>query len=547
MTEKTTAAAQTILPTGHRQAATVPDTLDLAERAAMAIHGIGGSIDPDLLTMWGQIHYGVARPHLSHWASADTLCDPKFGESLALLRLMCGSTEHAELEARFREALLARIQDGLYWDFASPQRPWRNTYAADFYGKGKDEDFCTTPGTARLVRAMAVWHELGWQTSLMEQRLRELVAGLRRIAIVKDDYAYYPEKGGWGEPFSYPRSGWLNTDEARGETEGGEGSIIAFHGYQIYGAAQWYALSQDPVALDLAARFTRYVMKPKFWGGVPDPVGDRSGLIGHVAPHQPDPPYTAGFEQGHWFSHFHSRGIALRGILAFANLAGDERAAEFVRRAYEFTLTQGIARSGWVNCTPAAGDRCEACALGDLIALAIRLSDLGLGDYWDDVDAIARNQLVEQQLVRSDVLRRIAGHSTGQSWWEKNTFPGQVVYPEDIFERTRGVFAGHSTPNAVPEASVMHCCTSNASQGLYYAWEGIVRETGDTAQGESVAQSRRQTRRYRKPPSLRREACDPQQGRPARFGPHPVLGAPQRAARRGLRDCQERTIGSTTT
>jgi hypothetical protein len=31
---------------------------------------------------------------------------------------------------------------------------------------------------------------------------------------------------------------------------------------------------------------------------------------------------------------------------------GDERVLEFVRRAYEFSLTQGIARLGWINCWP---------------------------------------------------------------------------------------------------------------------------------------------------------------------------------------------------
>ena len=86
------------LPAGDRYADTIPDTLDLAARAALAIHGIGGSIDPDLMTMWGIIHYTCKRPHLSHWASAETLCDPKLGESLALLRLMCGSEEFVELE-----------------------------------------------------------------------------------------------------------------------------------------------------------------------------------------------------------------------------------------------------------------------------------------------------------------------------------------------------------------------------------------------------------------------------------------------------------------
>ena len=460
----------------------IPDTLDLAERAALGIHGIGGCIDPELLTMWGQIFYAVARPHLAHWASAETLCDPKFGESLCLLRIMSGSEEYVDLEARYREAMLSRIEEGLYWDFYTPQRPWRNSYAKAFYGEGKEEDLCTTIGAGRMLRAMLVWREAGWEPARMERELRELTAGLRRILVCKDDYGYYPEKGGWGEACSYPRSGWLNTDEARGETEGGEGSVLCMHGHQIYGAAHWYAVSKDPVALDLAVRLSRYVMMPKFWGGVPDPAGDRSGLPGHIAPPGADPPYTAGNELGHWYSHFHARAIALRGILEFAVIAGDERAAEFVRRAYEFTLSQGIARLGWINCYPAALNLCEGCALGDLVALGIRLSDLGQGDYWDDVDAVVRNQLAEQQLTRADLLRRVAEHSADEREGEQRALPGELFYAEDIFERTVGVFGGTAGPTSIPAVWVMHCCTGNATQGLYYAWEGAVRENDHTAE-----------------------------------------------------------------
>ncbi len=125
---------------------TVPDTLDLAERARLAVHGIMGSIDPELLTMYGLIFYATPRPHQSHWASAETSCDPKFDESLALLRTMCGSDELRDLEERYFGNMLSRVQDGLYWDLANPKRPWRNSYSAAFYGEGKNEDFAV--GTA---------------------------------------------------------------------------------------------------------------------------------------------------------------------------------------------------------------------------------------------------------------------------------------------------------------------------------------------------------------------------------------------------------------
>ena len=471
------------LPTvirGQSRAADVPDTLDLAARGALALNGLGGNIDPDLLTMYGLIFFCAKRPHFSHWASAETLCDPKFGESFPLMRIMSGSDQHANLERRFRDALLGRVDDGLYWDRVNPRRPWRNSYAPGFYGEGRNEDFCTVPGAGRLLRCLLVWRELGGGLDC-DRLLEDLCGGLRRILVVKGDYGYYPEKGGWGEPCAYPRSGWLNTDEAKNDTEGGEGAVTCMHGHQLYGAAHWYERSGSPVALDLATKLANYCLLPRFWGGVPDPAGDRKGLPGHVAPCQPDPPFTAGAEQGHWYSHFHARAIALRALLAHGRATADQRILEFVRRAYEFTLSQGIPRMGWINCYPGAMNHMEGCALGDMVGLGIRLSDAGLGDYWDDVDAVVRNQLIEQQLTDASALDRIVAQFQDQpDPASQEKLPGKLCF-DDIISRSLGCFAGTALPTSVPRPWVMHCCTGNATQGLYYAWEGALREDGDRA------------------------------------------------------------------
>ncbi len=471
------------LPTvisGTRRTATVPATLDLAARGALALNGLGGNIDPDRMTMYGLIHFCARRPHFSHWASAETLCDPKFAESFPLMRVMSGSDAHAELERGFRNSVLGRVDDGLYWDRVDPRRPWRNSYAPGFYGAGRDEDFCTVPGAGRLLRALLVWRELGGGSEC-DRQLEALCGGLRRILVVRGDYGYYPERGGWGEPCAYPRSGWLNTDESHSDTEGGEGAVTCMHGHQLYGAAHWYEQSGSPTALDLATKLANYCLLPRFWGGVPDPTGARDGLPGHIAPCRPDSPFTAGAEQGHWCSHFHARAIALRGLLAYGRATGSARTVEFVRRAYEFTLSQGIARMGWINCYPGALNQMEGCALGDLVGLGIRLTDAGVGDYWDDVDAVVRNQLVEQQLTDASALEHIVAQFKDQPASAENDQTSGKLCFENIIARSLGCFAGTALPSSVPRPWVMHCCTGNATQGLYYAWEGTLREEGDRA------------------------------------------------------------------
>ena len=113
-------------------------------------------------------------------------------------------------------------------------------------------------------------------TPAWDEKIRQLVQGLRRIAVHRDHYSYYPD-GGFGEPFNYPSSGWQKTDEPTTETEGGEGSVVAYHGHQIQALTRWYALSGDEEALDLAARVARFCMLPKFWGGLPNPDGEIGG------------------------------------------------------------------------------------------------------------------------------------------------------------------------------------------------------------------------------------------------------------------------------
>jgi len=465
---------------GRRYVAEVPDTLDLADRAELALNGIGGTIDPDCHhTMFFNVFYACRPPYLRHQGSADTTCDPKFGESFPLMRLMCGSDLHADLEAAFRAELLSRLSadDGLYYAIAHADRPWAGTYNPAFGTLPEGVDAANLGGCGRMLRALVTWRELG-EDEALDSAIRALVRGLARIAIYRDDYAFYP-MGTAGEPFSFPRSGWTSTEEPMSETEGAEGSVVGYHGHQIQGLMRWFAQTGDGEALDLAGKLTRFVALPRLWGGIVDLEGDAASLVGHVAAGKPDPPGIAGAELGHWYTHFHARAIGLRGILEYARVVGDWRLLEFVRRSYELTLSMGIPRMGFVNCWPARHATVEGCALGDLVALGVRLSDAGVGDYWDDVDAVVRNQLVEGQLTRADVLAQISEASAPVA--EHQAFPKQES-TENVIARSLGNFAGMSTPTDIPQPWVMQCCTGNGTQGLYYAWEAIVRGAADSAQ-----------------------------------------------------------------
>ena len=463
---------------GRRYEALVPDTLDLAKRAELAISGIGGTIDPGPnRDMFFLVRYTCKTPYMAHHA-ADSTCDTFFGESFPMLRTMCGSDHYADVETAQRAALVSRIRGDLYWNFFDPTRPWQTSYRPNFDGEAKNEDLANVAANARMLRALLAWREVSGNPD-WDQTIRQLVRGLKRIAIRRGDYSYYPD-GGFGEPFNYPRSGWVKTDEPTSETEGGEGSVVAYHGHQIQALTRWYAVSGDAEALDLAARVARFCMLPKFWGGLPNPEGE-IGALAWIRKPLPGAAGVAHSEMGHWYSHFHARAVALRGLLEYGMTAGNQRVLEFVRRAYEYSWTLGIPRMGWVNCHPATANLCEGCALGDMVAMGIRLSDAGMGDYWDDVDAVARNHLVEQQFTDAERLEKVSAAAQECDRKKEAPHEGQVD-TRDVIKRSLGNFAGASAPDSIPNPWVMQCCTGNGTQGLYYAWEGIVRQSGDSAQ-----------------------------------------------------------------
>ena len=165
---------------------------------------------------------------------------------------------------------------------------------------------------------------------------------------------------------------------------------------------------------------------------------------------------AAGAERGHFKLHFHASAAALRGVLDYGLVADDQRAKELVADAYGYARQMGIGRLGLF---PTGGESTEGRTIGDMIGLAVTLTDAGLGEHWDDVEKYARNGLLCAQATDLDELRRVseAGKERppnapfggicdsrfGQSkkLSNKGALPGQEVH-DRVLERTLGAF-GH--------------------------------------------------------------------------------------------------------
>jgi hypothetical protein len=122
----------------------------------------------------------------------------------------------------------------------------------------------------------------------------------------------------------------------------------------------------------------------------------------------------------------------------------------------------------------------EVCEVADMIALALRLSEAEVGDYWDDADRWIRNMLAEEQLQSTDWIYRI--QEVGLTNPSYGYLMPSIVGPWDtgdrVPERTLGAFAGYAAPNDWYVGygnGIMHCCTANGAQALYRVWNRILR------------------------------------------------------------------------
>ncbi len=444
---------------GKYYEATVPDTLDLAERARLGINFFDSvmSEEENYEMYWRGDFTQAGDPHswpghMYFCFSSLFACQPKAMETMAMERLMSGSQQGVEREAKMLEMLSSHIEeDGLFWTTRSPEKPWLGP-------PPESEDLrllANTHGQGRILRAMIAWYQYtsnpAWKTLI-----DRMVEGLDELFVVhKDNYAYIPT-GGWlpEEYFRscYTKRGWKDTTEPQNEKGGEEGSLFNHQGNMAGPLANWYMLSGNNQALRLSGELVRFLTKPNFWADFP--AGDYPGVIGA--------------EHAHWQGHFHGHINTLRSILEYAIAANDPQLKQFVRDGYEWARQAGVSRIGYV------GDG-QGCGCGRLIGLAVKLSYNGVGDYWEDVDLYIRNHGTEMQFTPEDIpyLKELLKESE-ENPVEPPMTPGQdipmVGTSDGLVEAAVGGFAG--SPR---KGWWFMCCAPHGNMGLFYAWDGTLR------------------------------------------------------------------------
>jgi DUF1680 family protein len=114
---------------------------------------------------------------------------------------------------------------------------------------------------------------------------------------------------------------------------------------------------------------------------------------------------------------------------------------------------------------------CETCGMVCALEIAILLARSGYPDYWNIVERIARNHLIESQL-------------TDISWVHSSGFKGKDRPETDYAqaaERMKGGFGGWTDPTdwvgvrvrTEESPQIMNCCVTG-THALYWSWHHII-------------------------------------------------------------------------
>jgi hypothetical protein len=251
-------------------------------------------------------------------------------------------------------------------------------------------------------------------------------------------------------PYTPPEEPYL-------EQQGLEGCVKYEQAAPLRALVAQYSRSPSEERELLLKQMKRFMTKPGMWENTNDDN-------------------YAGNEHGIFAGHFHGNVTSLHALLELAIATDDQQLKQLVREGYEHARRMGISRMGWSPgwFRPEKYQRdtnlflaSETCGVADMLLLAVKLTDAGLGNYWDDVDAIARNHLVAQQITDLDEMRRLSGNKSEHEEQLKRFVGG--------FNQSMEGWINSTGPH------LWGCCTANGSIGLYYAWHGITRFDGETA------------------------------------------------------------------
>lgn len=446
--------------------ALVPDTCNLEERARLFVDQyLSNIVVPELMCEPYNLGlFEVTPPRLALDRGSYLCAWAKYRESLPLMRMMSGSRVGLEIDEAWARHLLKCIgPDGLFW-VPLVGRPWETILAYPWLKIDSGAEFYTNLfiGQGRLLGALSIYYAMTGD-EVWNRTARGIVDRLNEMATRVDGVAFFPQfylvygqsisneivKNGIEQWNQWKSKG--QDKEAWSKTAGEDPQNTAlWQTWIATGLAQYYRASGYEPARDLAYGIVNYLRATRY-------VED-------------------------WASHFHCITLGIHAMLELAQATGDMELADYARRAYDEAKSGrrmiALPEIGYFVNDTAAKDM-EGCSVGDMVAIAAKLAQMGLGDeYWEDLDRYTRNLLMEAQRTTPEQTE-IVFHRLAET---HNLSEAPVAYNEiadHVAERIIGSFLSSFYPNDSFALSYFDsCCSGNCSRALYYAWESILSYDG---------------------------------------------------------------------
>ncbi len=443
----------------------MPNTLDLVERAQYAITGLTSPLLAvgDYSVYWSS-HIGrnPAQLVIGEWEDID----PKFWEALPLMRIMTGSQAATNVDQAWGARIAKSFDPYSHLFLFAINKPFiKFPYFQDEitnWAALKTPYVATVLSNGRIFGYLATIYRL-----TNDPRWKQL--GVDLIAVLPNYYKTY-SPGRYYFPSSiFNPFGWPG-----GNTPPMPSANADIAGRMIHGPALFAMATGDSSGLQISKGFSQFVMKD---AGI---FNFSSGaFIGDTSPQSQDEGPMGG-------AHFMRRSKVLDSILDYVAATKqfgnpDTEAAQFVVRSYEWIKQQSSlvnTEIGWFPEFMSAKSLTTDYGVVDMISIAVKLSLMGYGDYWDDVDAWTRNQFASQQLLNSSWIVSYAAYNTA---CDVPTPGNRGCTTDNAAGRLVGSWGGYTRPNEWSREGgpgVMQDSTGNAARTLFHVWNSITTRKG---------------------------------------------------------------------
>jgi len=396
----------------------------------------------------------------------------RYVESFILARRMLDIPEIGEVEAGVRKLLVSYFNEGDGLSYRpKPAKPYYSTILHKEYDAHVAEGF----DQGRVLWGLLTWYEDGKDPAVLV-RLQEMLAGLNRVIVKREDYGYY-DRPAWVPGFILDPNAPPMPHQ------------FYFSGSQIHPLIEIARRHGLELARDLAVRLTKYIVEHSEYFR-PDGEWNCPGKTAEE------------WASGHLDGHTHSRLATIAGIATVGIVERRPDWVDFARRGYDWFVTNHCSRYGWspefLGRYGVANEGCETCSIMDQINAALAFAESGRLEYYEQVEKIARNQLMENQLLDTRLVR----NTLEREDTELSCF-------HNVADLVRGGFGGWTGPNDFIgncdlHYCLMNCCGPAGIRAMYDVWKNVYQRDGETVRLNILMD--------REDPVLKLEHAQPAQG-----------------------------------